>query len=404
MKQLIWKELREQRYIPMAHAALVMVLVTVAYAVCLWASMHDQGTKPLTADGAMSLLPIALVIVGLFSGSGAFAPETGNRTVEFLATLPIGRRRIWWSKFAAGIISIAASYIAVIAAYVIVALILFGGPGLSNFAIPYAGEVQVLILAISLLGYSACLYVSTLVDRTVVAVAVGLIVAACVAALAIALLATDLIKTSRLDGSLLMGGIFAAMTVVFLAASHACFCSGSILQPASRVRPSVVVLAVGLVIVATVLTGYGVVTNRAYAAEQARQLADLSRMDGPSISFEYTTHPGMKCEVSFHKQSKKSSLVFQLYLLRPDEQTRTIGLEDRLGLAMPIDWNWGSTPDAVPTLSHDSDKYVASTVFRHNTVALLVWPHPKPGTYVDHVTVDGADHKPIGVIDIVNHS
>lgn len=254
MKELIWKELREQRFIPVAMAMLMAAALTVLYVGSLWAEAHNAGTALKVGETTFPFI-LSLWVPGLFAGSGAIAPEIGNRTIQFLSTFPIGRPKIWTAKVLSGLVVTALSIVASTVAYSITILVMFGWHDfvhqMASIFHADSDTAQLLISGIlfAAYGYAVCLFASSLVDRAVVAVVVGLVVAIAVyVAFGALVVSSQIHPLGPWARAILMCTFTAALTMAFLAASYSAFSTGSTMQPAPRNKRALVVLGAGLVI------------------------------------------------------------------------------------------------------------------------------------------------------------
>lgn len=93
MKQLFWKEWRELRLLPLGAALAVVLLMGGVKAY----TQYDGAPFP-TPDMMLPSLVGAWLLFGVLAGAGLFAQEIGTGTLQFMSSLPVPRRTIWWVK------------------------------------------------------------------------------------------------------------------------------------------------------------------------------------------------------------------------------------------------------------------------------------------------------------------
>jgi len=265
VKQLIWKELREQRFIPLGMASMVAVVLIVWCVAAAWLAQHHLNYRgyvgpasPLTPNATTTVLMLAVCGAGVLPGGGAFANENGGGTVVFIATMPGGRSRAWWAKTVSGLIVMAASCVAVFAAYCATLFALYGSVDLHSMATTFDGPFsaagsRLCYLLFALIGYSVCQLVSAVVDRSVVAVVVGLILSAALLAAATSLSAgISWNPHMPWSGLVFLVCMLTLLFVTSLGASHSAFCRSDLAQPSTRFPKAGAVLAVGAIVLLVV--------------------------------------------------------------------------------------------------------------------------------------------------------
>lgn len=112
MSQLFWKEWRELRMLPVG-ACLCVALVIFGMA-AFRKSVGDH--TPITSQDTAGWLFAIWLLCGALAGAGTLASEVGAGTLQFLASLPPSRGRVWWVKASTALgmmlLSIACSTIA----------------------------------------------------------------------------------------------------------------------------------------------------------------------------------------------------------------------------------------------------------------------------------------------------
>lgn len=92
MKQLIWKEWHELRWLPLASVLCVVVLTWGSD--LFWRTYHHD----LRIGDVNFPLSITWGLFSLLTGASLFASEVGSGTLDFLSVLPLSRRRLWCIK------------------------------------------------------------------------------------------------------------------------------------------------------------------------------------------------------------------------------------------------------------------------------------------------------------------
>jgi ABC-type transport system involved in multi-copper enzyme maturation permease subunit len=178
MKKLIWKELMEMRLIPLAYAALAVVVELIWYTLDDDPYYHYYLSEPETV---LKIFVVGICAAGLFSGSSAIAPEVGRGTLKFLSSLPAGRLQIWRAKFISGLLVALASILFMAVSLSILGCLLFGPHFVTT-----AGQnlnlhpMDMLLSFIQSIGvmtvvYSVSLLVSVLVDSALTATILSLV-------------------------------------------------------------------------------------------------------------------------------------------------------------------------------------------------------------------------------------
>jgi ABC-type transport system involved in multi-copper enzyme maturation permease subunit len=125
MKWLVWKDYRQNRPVVVMVLFLLLTPHTVAFCCACWMTYHGSYERsPWTlCFGVSSLLSVfATQFLLAIIGGNAFAGERGDRSAEFLASLPITRGRILASKL-------------ILALTIIAAIWLINAPGLTAVAV-----------------------------------------------------------------------------------------------------------------------------------------------------------------------------------------------------------------------------------------------------------------------------
>ena len=182
MNRLIWKELVEQRYVPVAYAGLLTTIIVVWFVMGNFMASHGGGANDrLDFESAVQLLFGAIPLSGLLVGSSAISNEVGSGTLSFLSALPVSRARIWWSKIIAGLSTAGMSTAMMIAAFSICIACLFGhkelGHAVSVMSVGYDGgwEVWTVIGLAFLIIFALSNLVSLFCDRPMAAAGISLI-------------------------------------------------------------------------------------------------------------------------------------------------------------------------------------------------------------------------------------
>jgi ABC-type transport system involved in multi-copper enzyme maturation permease subunit len=93
MKQLFWKECYELRFLPLGAALAVAALL-----VGLKAYTHLLHDSYPTSEALIPVLIGIWLLFAALTGSGTIAQEIGTGTLQFLSSLPVSRRTLWWVK------------------------------------------------------------------------------------------------------------------------------------------------------------------------------------------------------------------------------------------------------------------------------------------------------------------
>ena len=93
MKQLFWKERYEMRWLPPG-AALAVAAVLIG----IKAFTQYHGERFLAFDEIVPVIFGAWLLFGVLAGAGLFSQEIGTGTLQFLSSLPVPRRTVWWVK------------------------------------------------------------------------------------------------------------------------------------------------------------------------------------------------------------------------------------------------------------------------------------------------------------------
>jgi ABC-type transport system involved in multi-copper enzyme maturation permease subunit len=181
MRMLIWKELREQRLIPLAMGLLVVVVIVIGFFASRIMAKTGGWAVGMKFDETTMFLWLGIMLSGLFSGAGAVASEIGSGTLSFLMGLPVSRLRLWVAKAVAGVIVMCIAQAAVYVAYFLTTALLFPGDvarsgGMGGFVGRIAHDARDAWLG-AFYVYAVALLVSTLVDRAVAASVATIVIA-----------------------------------------------------------------------------------------------------------------------------------------------------------------------------------------------------------------------------------
>ena len=190
MNRLVWKELVEQRNIPLAYAAILASILIIWDVMGNWVAVH--GGRPadrMNVDSAVVVLTGAVFLSGLFPGCIAVAGEAGQGTIGFLGSLPVSKFRIWLSKTTTGIVMMLASICSMLISFSVIVWIEFHATPLSLVDKYISGQgvsdnPWLILLGVGvglysiLFAYSIAVFSSSLTDRPVSAfgIATGLVI------------------------------------------------------------------------------------------------------------------------------------------------------------------------------------------------------------------------------------
>jgi ABC-type transport system involved in multi-copper enzyme maturation permease subunit len=107
MSWLLWKDYRHNRMVVIAGVCILLALYLIAVCLVLWSRvMVLSDWKHMIAIASVYSLSISQLTVALIGGN-AIAGERVDRSAEFLAALPITRKKILASKLLLALIIIA---------------------------------------------------------------------------------------------------------------------------------------------------------------------------------------------------------------------------------------------------------------------------------------------------------
>ncbi|HET6385956.1 MAG TPA: ABC transporter permease subunit [Armatimonadota bacterium] len=165
MKRLFWKELRENRMIPIWIAMLLGLLTTAA-----------RMMADIPPDLTVWYLYTAWGLAGVFTAAGAISREVGNGTLAFLLAQPVSRRAVWWAKWLSGIGILIASIIATSLTWAAVQHGLYGPDAFGRQIRQELGDWAVWAALASVTCYAVAWSLSALLDRAISAAMLALVV------------------------------------------------------------------------------------------------------------------------------------------------------------------------------------------------------------------------------------
>lgn len=175
MKQLIWKELREQRYISIAYAALLIV------AMIGWNIARTAYYPTSNLGNLYTLLFIGFVICSIFTACIAMTYDIEHGTMRFRECLPVDRRRIWISKISSAVINTMISILVMTIAFVVTSAALYN----QNQLISLTNDLQLFnaylgdrfgYVFLLIMFFSLSFYISAFFDRVIVSICISLII------------------------------------------------------------------------------------------------------------------------------------------------------------------------------------------------------------------------------------
>ena len=161
MKQLLWKEWMELRYVPLVTPALFALLTYFGHVI-------GSGWNLESFNAMMPYCALA----GVLAGCGSFSSEVGSGTLSFITSLPVSRKQIWLAKFSAGLIAIAISIAGAFVVFVLIAA-LYHHP--KSVETGLANGTWYLSVGYILWLFALSLAVSPLVDRSLTSLALSII-------------------------------------------------------------------------------------------------------------------------------------------------------------------------------------------------------------------------------------
>lgn len=364
MKTLIWKELREQRFIPIAFGVLVIAVIGAWHSVSQWMSFHE-GTASLTAADTAWVLYGAWCLAGLLAAAGAIAPEIGKGTLEFLTTLPTGRPRIWRAKVAAGSIVTVLSIVAICLGHFVSVLTLFGWNDVYATFLhsksPDSIQITVWMIFFAAYGYAVCLLISNFVDRSIAAAVLGLVTAVGVYGVLGWWMSDLAIRgSSEYGGFELASGILVALTATFLRASYTSFCLRTIRRTREHALRAGLTVLGGMAVTCVLMFLCSIVINRVADAQQKRDDAvaalTTARLTGVHLSYATRYWCDEDVTISFPAEARSIKLGFLLGQMQP--------FRGFTGVMTPMMKSIkSSSKSGIPASTRDSDAYVHSYVY-----------------------------------------
>lgn len=164
MKQLLWKEWRETRFLFAAFIAMGMALIAGREI-----ALRFFGLLSYTAD-LLAIIP-RFVIPFFFAaclGGRAFAEERAQETLGLLLRLPLKKSQIWWAKVIVGMLEIFALFIIL---HLLVAVVADDPKPFSSFFVACL-LVMLFILPVT---FASALYVSRFSANSILAMLIGCI-------------------------------------------------------------------------------------------------------------------------------------------------------------------------------------------------------------------------------------
>lgn len=185
MRQLFWKEWYELRFLPLGAALTVFVLLAG-----IKAYTHLYHEPYPTSDLLFPCLAVIWLLFAALAGAGTISQEIGTGTLQFLSSLPISRRTLWWVKAGAAFGMLLLSLLSSAAVWAILCA-LWCPTALHPVRIHMASQQDAfslllgigMALALLLSVYAVALAVSPLFDRALSAFVASILVCIAVGAL-----------------------------------------------------------------------------------------------------------------------------------------------------------------------------------------------------------------------------
>ncbi len=267
MKQLLWKEWYELRFLPLASALCVALFL---FTDAVYEKSYD--IRPMRFDDTWLPLNLTWALFSVIAGAGLFAQESEGGGLALLSALPISRGRIWRVKVGGALTMLLSSILTSAAAWAAVGTALLGPAFFHNSfwhtplqptfleRAELVGESLLLLL----LPFTIALAVSTFLDRPFSAVIVSLIMSiaycTCLAGEAsnymdskATLFFGGSASSSIYDPMVLTTTLLVLSVFVFTLVSYWTFTRGESLRTAKRFRVGAVTGLVSLAVVGLVL-------------------------------------------------------------------------------------------------------------------------------------------------------
>jgi ABC-type transport system involved in multi-copper enzyme maturation permease subunit len=188
---LLWKELIENSLL----VVWIELLMVAFYVVLMKFVFPDAGGPAVGINNAVLLLILTCFFSAALTSSSMVSQEIGTANLQFLSSLPISRKKIWWTKVTSALLIHLFSMVAAITIFVYFYQITANFSQVQGTTIVYTQSVGQASLShllsenwfvpILTLGvFSIGALTTTLLDRTVTAVFICVISSALVAAVA----------------------------------------------------------------------------------------------------------------------------------------------------------------------------------------------------------------------------
>jgi ABC-type transport system involved in multi-copper enzyme maturation permease subunit len=178
MNRLVWKELVEQRHVPVAYAGFLTAAIVVWAVMGNYVATHGgQISDRISTAGISGLYWMILPWSGLLVSSSLISSEVESGTLSFLSALPVSRARIWWSKLVAQLASVGLTAAVITVISFLSVLCLFGQAGFKDFVSMnhlhgVGGYPEMpFVLCTFFIVFSLSNLTSTLIDRPLAAAA-----------------------------------------------------------------------------------------------------------------------------------------------------------------------------------------------------------------------------------------
>jgi hypothetical protein len=243
MKELVWKELRENRMI----IAFAAMLTFVFFLVPALAVITHQST-PIDLQVFVMVTLVVWVASALLCGSSIVAQEIGSGSLQMLSSMPISRKDIWWTKIGAGMLimvgCIVASTLTMTSLCSVGTLLEIVAPGMSTIDWIPGNDNTFGVLAATIPAFAVGAVVTMLADRTISAFMAASVVGVLLY-LGILSVVTELLylfngySTVTFDQGYQLDtliGMVVFVTVALLTMSYKLFTCGETLKTAKRYK------------------------------------------------------------------------------------------------------------------------------------------------------------------------
>jgi ABC-type transport system involved in multi-copper enzyme maturation permease subunit len=242
MKTFYWKEWREGRLGILWAPLLTLVLLAMASVYNLDALQHRQNMDLVDAGATEGLILILWFFSAILCGASMMAPEIGSGSLQFLSSLPISRRRIWWTKIVVGLVTLALCIVGTALAYYVGYSIAFHVGAFDrpinrivlDFLSTAPWQLPLIILPLFSLGA----LVTMLVDRTITAL-VGTIITAAVFGSLIIYFISQFGNAVGNSGNIILQGMLTLTVPFFLSISYRTFMRGETLKTSNRFKVAI---------------------------------------------------------------------------------------------------------------------------------------------------------------------